>query len=109
MCPTRSSGSKHATELQVHVTATVGGSNFELLATEYGSTGNYQVQNRRDNKAFFAHLKTLGADVSYITLQKDFWTQVVGPRTSFNLNDTATKYFTSFTLRVAPAPPPNKK
>jgi hypothetical protein len=101
-------GSTHATELQVVVTATVGGRNFDLLATQKGPTHNYQVQNWRGNRAFFARLKTLGADISYITLQNKVWTQVVGKRT-FSLMDKATPYFTSFTLSAAPAPPPKKK
>ena len=90
------------------MTATVGDDNFELLATEYGATHNYQVQNRRANKAFFAHVKALGADVSYITLQNDVWTQVLGSRT-VDLTDAAQPYFTTFTLSAAPAPPPPQK
>ena len=92
--------------MKVVVTATVGGHDFDLLAQRY-ATGNYQVQNCRDNKAFFAHLKTLGADISYITLENGVWTQVVGGRT-LSLSDgtaIAKKYHTTFTLSAAPSLP----
>ena len=66
------------------------------------------MQNCRENKIFFERMQALGADVSYITLQNDTWTQVRGNR-SINLEDASKAYCTSFTLSAEPALPPKAK
>lgn len=92
--------------MQITVAArVVDGATFDLLATKYGETGNYQVQDCRSNKAFFEHLKNLGAAVSYMTLKNDVWTQVLGSR-SVDLGDATQKYHTTFALKTAPSAPP---
>ena len=101
-------GPLHATERFIKVTATVADKSFSLHAQEYRETGNYQVQNCRENKIFFERMQALGADVSYITLQNDTWTQVRGNR-SINLEDASKAYCTSFTLSAEPALPPKAK
>ncbi len=96
-----------ATELQITVVARVAGEDFDLHATKYGATGNYQVQNNgvKDNAAFFARVTALGAAVSFMTLNNGEWTQKVGPR-SVDLGDDTKDYHTTFALKTAPSAPP---
>ena len=93
--------------MQITVAArVVDGANFELLATKYGKSGNYQVQDRRSNKLFFGHLKNLGAAVSYITLKNGEWTQIVRDSRTVDLGDATQEYHTTFALTTAPSAPP---
>ena len=59
----------------------------------------------KDNAAFFARVKALGAAVSFMTLNNGEWTQVLGHR-SVDLGDATQEYHTTFALKTAPSAPP---